>query len=67
MEENQICGGCLLYMETYLGGECRLTDNPVEYTQPACIDHIADDSGDVAEIDDYKKGVSKHGKSKRNA
>ena len=54
-------------METYLGGECRLTDNPVEYTQPACIDHIDDDSDDVAEIDDYKEGVSKHGKSKRNA
>lgn len=66
MQEDKICGGCLLYVQTYLGGECRLTDNKVEYNQPACIDHVADEDADGPEID-YRKGVSKHGKTKRKA
>lgn len=28
---------------THLGCECSLTDNPVEYEQDGCIDHIAED------------------------
>lgn len=43
---NKICGGCVLYLSTFLGGECRLTDNQVEYTQPACIDYISDEEND---------------------
>lgn len=55
-----------MYVQTYLGGECRLTDNPVEYNQPVCIDHVADEDADGPKIS-YGKGVSKHGKTKRNA
>lgn len=43
-ETKNKCGGCLFFMQTYLGGECRLTDNLVDYGQPACIDYIAEDA-----------------------
>lgn len=39
-EEKKCCGNCLLCVHTYLGGECGLTDNPVDYEQEGCIDHI---------------------------
>ena len=37
------CGNCLLCIHTHLGGECRLSDNPVDYNQDGCIDHISED------------------------
>lgn len=45
MDENKTCGDCVLFLHTYLGGECSLTDNSVDYTQPACIDFINEDTG----------------------
>lgn len=39
-----ICGNCICCICTNLGYECSLTDNPVEYTQPGCIDHIPDEN-----------------------
>lgn len=37
------CGNCALCVHTYLGSECRLTDNAVSDCQPACIDYIPKD------------------------
>lgn len=37
------CGNCALCIHTYLGCECGLTDNLVDYEQDGCIDHIAED------------------------
>lgn len=48
-DSNKKCGNCLLCISTYLGYECGLTDNSVEYTQEACRDYIEqekDDEGD---------------------
>lgn len=42
-EPQKKCGNCALCIHTHLGGECQLTDNPVEYEQDGCIDHIAED------------------------
>ncbi|WP_294610921.1 DNA cytosine methyltransferase [uncultured Bacteroides sp.] len=42
-EKEQKCGNCALCVHTYLGGECGLTDNPVDYMQDGCIDYIAED------------------------
>ena len=41
--EQKKCGNCAPCVHTYLGCECGLTDNPVEYEQDGCIDHIAED------------------------
>lgn len=41
-ENTKICGSCLLCLHTYLGCECCLTDNSVEYAQDACQDYIED-------------------------
>lgn len=30
-DKKKICGNCLLCLHTYLGCECSLTDNPVDY------------------------------------
>lgn len=60
---NKICGGCVLYLSTFLGGECRLTDNQVEYTQPACIDYISDEENDNS----TDGGAVRNGRTKRNA
>lgn len=62
---NKSCGSCLMFMPTYLGGECRLTDNAVDDSQPACIDYIKDDSNDPQETE-LSKEVNKHGKIKRD-
>lgn len=65
-QNNKICGGCLMYIQNYLGGECHITDNPVDYNQAACIDYI--DDGEPATGEDLQtEKVSQHGKSKRNA
>lgn len=42
-EPQKKCGNCALCIHTHLGGECQLTDNPVEYEQDGCIDYIAED------------------------
>lgn len=42
-EKEKKCGNCALCIHTYLGCECGLTDNPVDYEQDGCIDHIAED------------------------
>lgn len=42
-ERQKKCGNCALCLHTYLGGECRLTDNPVDYEQDGCIDYITED------------------------
>ena len=52
---NKICGGCLLYIPNYLGGECSITDNAVDYCQPACIDYINADPETIAEADTEPK------------
>lgn len=55
-----------MYIQNYLGGECHITDNPVDYNQAACIDYI--DDGEPATGEDLQtEKVSQHGKSKRNA
>ena len=47
MEEvNKICENCLLCLHTYLGCECSITYNPVEYGQEACIDYIPDEDNE---------------------
>ena len=45
-ENNKCCGTCLLCVHTYVGGECSLTDNSVEYAQDGCIDYIPEDESD---------------------
>lgn len=42
-EKTNKCGDCLLCIRTYLGCECSLTDNAVEYGQDACIDFITEE------------------------
>lgn len=42
-EEERKCGNCALCLHTYLGGECSLTDNAVDYEQDGCIDYIAEE------------------------
>lgn len=42
-DKKEMCGNCLLCVHTYLGCECNLSDNPVEYEQDGCIDYIAED------------------------
>ena len=42
-DKKEKCGNCLLCVHTYLGCECSLSDNPVEYEQDSCIDYIAED------------------------
>ena len=42
-DKKKICGNCLLCLHTYLGCECSLIDNPVDYKQEACIDYISDE------------------------
>ena len=39
-ETQKICGNCFCCICTNEGCECSLTDNPVDYNQPGCIDHI---------------------------
>lgn len=39
----QKCGNCALCLHTYLGGECQLTDNTVDYEQDGCIDYISEE------------------------
>lgn len=41
--EQQKCGNCALCLHTYLGGECQLTDNTVDYEQDGCIDYISEE------------------------
>lgn len=41
--DNNKCGNCLLCVHTYVGGECSLTDNFVDYAQDGCIDYIPED------------------------
>ncbi len=63
MDENKTCGDCVLFLHTYLGGECSLTDNSVDYTQPACIDFINEDTGGDAPEINYDNGkVKRHPK-----
>lgn len=40
---NNKCGNCLLCVHTYVGGECSLTDNSVDYAQDGCLDYIPED------------------------
>lgn len=65
MDDNKTCGDCVLCLHTYLGGECSITDNSVEYTQPACIDFINDDTGEDPEINNNGK-VKRHPKQNDN-
>lgn len=37
----RLCENCALCVHTYLGGECSLTDKPIEYTQLGCNNFLA--------------------------
>lgn len=42
-DKTRCCGNCALCVHTYVGGECSLTDNSVDYAQDGCIDYIPED------------------------
>lgn len=42
-KEEKKCGNCVLCLHTYLGCECSLTDNAVDFEQDGCIDYIAEE------------------------
>lgn len=38
-----VCGNCALCIRTNRGGECQLSDTPVDYDKTGCVDYIAEE------------------------
>ena len=38
-----VCGNCALCIHTNRGGECQLSDAPVDYDKTGCVDYIAEE------------------------